>query len=278
MTVRMDAPRRALWPERVAYTNGMLLDSADFEAEQAYHRGRMALLTRYLHGTGTVCGLEVEIDTQDAPMIVVAPGLGIDRVGRMIESPLPLCMRLDAWFADREAENPSALEQSFRTGAGQVPDHVLADVFLGFRECEVAKRPAFQRGDFDALGSVAPLRVRDAVVATLVIRTEDNPDLPRPGIPEVTGNAAARRQSLDEMKRQDGWVEDIWWDGIDGSLSQDREHPADPDLYADIFLARVQIPAIAGAPPDLNPDIDPIADNSGRRMVYSAADLIALAR
>lgn len=278
MTVRLDQPTRMLWPERVAYSNGMLLDTSDFEAEQAYHRGRLALLTRYLHGTGTVAGLEVEIDTVDSPMIVVAPGLGIDRVGRILESPQPLCMRLDHWVEDRRREAPSALAESFRTGAGGAPDHVVADVFLGFRACEIAKRPAFGQGDFDALGAVAPLRLRDAVEATLVIRTEDNSPVPASGIPEVTGSGAARRANLDEMKRLDGWTEDIWWDGVDGGLAPDIEHPLDENLYADIFLARVMIPATAGDPPALNPDIAPSADNTQRRMVYSAADLIALGR
>lgn len=278
MTVRLDAPRRALWPERVAYTNGMLLDSGDFDAEQTYHRGRLALLTRYLHGTGTVAGLEVTIDTEDVPMLVIGPGLAIDRVGRVIESPLPLCMEIGSWYEDRLADPDNALEQSFRAGSGEIPDHVLADVFIGFRECEVAKRPAFQRGDFDALGSVAPLRVRDSAEARLVVRTEVDPPLPNDGVPEVSGSGAARRRNLDEQKRQQGWIEDVWWAGVDGGLEPDVEHPADDTLYADIFLARVMLPATADSPPQLNPDIVPTADNTGRRMVYSAADLVALAR
>lgn len=276
MTVRIDQPRRSLWPERVAYSNGMLLDVADFEVEQAYHRGRLALLTRYLHGTGTVAGLNVEIDTTANPLIVIGPGLGIDRIGRVIENPLPLCLRIDRWFEDRIKEAPSDLTQAFTVGAGGAPDHLVADIFLGFRECEVAKRPAFAQGDFDALGAVAPLRLRDAAEATLVVRTEDNPPLPSQGLARPDGgNATQRRANLDEAKRTGGWVEDIWWNGIDGALEPDQEHP-DETLAAEIFLARVQIPATGGDPPALNPDIAPIADNTGRRMVYSTAELIAL--
>lgn len=275
MTVRVDQPHRMLWPERVAYSNGMLLDEADFQVEQSYHRGRRAMLTRYLHGTGTIAGLNVEIDTVDHPKIVVAPGLGIDRVGRVIESPLPLCLRLDRWYEDRLAENPSALTASFRTGAGETPDHVLADVFLGFRECEVAKRPSFTRGDFDALGAVAPLRLRDAVEATLVIRTGENPPRPDLTMPELNGSAEERRAALDELKRTSGWVEDVWWSGIDGTLAPDNEHTVDTNP-ADIFLARVIIPAAAGDPPAFDPATAPQADNAGRRMIYSIADLVAL--
>lgn len=276
MTVRIDQPRRALWPERVAYSNGMLLDDADFQIEQAYHRGRLALLTRYLHGTGTVAGLNVEIDTTTDPLLVVGPGLAIDRIGRVIESPLPLCLRIDRWFEDRIKDAPSDLTESFSVGVDGAPDHIIADIFLGFRECEVAKRPAFTQGDFDALGAVAPLRLRDAAVATLVVRTEDDPPLPSQGLPPPAGgNTTQRRANLDQAKRTDGWVEDFWWNGIDGSLEPDQEHP-DEKLAADIFLARVQIPAINGNPPTLNTEIAPAADNTGRRMVYSSAELIAL--
>jgi hypothetical protein len=278
MNVRFDNPTRTLFPERVAYSNGMLLDDADFEVEQAYHRGRLALLTRYLHGTGTICGLEVEIDTVEHPMVVIAPGLGVDRVGRVMESPLPLCLRIDRWFEDRTEENPSELEQSFTTGGGGTPDHVVADVFLGFRECEVAKRPSFQHGDFDALGAVAPLRLRDAVQASLVIRTEDSPPLPDSNVRSIPGATfAARLANLNDHKRQNGWVEDLWWDGIDGGISEGPEHPDNrEELFADIFLARVQIPATAGTPPELNTAITPIVASDGRQMVYSTADLIAL--
>lgn len=290
MTVRADDQHRVLWPERIAYANGMLLDEADFQMEQSYHRGRLALLNRYLHGTGTIAGLDVAINTGDPLLVVVAPGLGIDRVGRVIESPLPLCLHLDRWYEDRLAENPSALAQSFRTGSGTTPDHIIADIFIGFRECEIAKRPSFSRGDFDALGAVAPLRLRDAVEATLVVRTDDDsprledldsddsatrPTLPNLALPELTGPAAERRDALDQLKRMEGWVENDWWEGVDGPLARDREHTLDVNP-ADIFLARLIVPATTGDPPAFNPDVTPAADNAGRRMIYTVADLMAL--
>lgn len=278
MTVSNAPPRRALWAERVAYTNGMLLDSADFEVEQSYHRGRLSLLARYLHGTGTVAGLDVEPHEEAPRRLAIRPGLGVDRAGRIIESPLTLCLDIDRWFADRIAADADAVGLAFRTGSGGDPDHILADVFLGFRECPTAKRPAFAGGEFDALGSVAPLRLRDAVEATLVLRTEDDPPLPRPTVtPVAGGNLAARRANLDQRKREEGWLEDIWWDDFDSELRPDIEHPGDA-LVADIFLARVRIPATAGTPPTLNTGSAPVIDNTGRRMVYSTADLVALSR
>lgn len=277
MSVKNAPPRRALWAERVAYTNGMLLDSADFEVEQSYHRGRLSMLARYLHGTGTVAGLNVEPHADTPRRLAIKPGLGVDRAGRIIESPLTLCLDIDRWFADRVIDDSDAVGRAFTTGSGGSPDHIVADVFLGFRECETAKRPAFQGGEFDALGSVAPLRLRDAVEASLVLRTEDDPPLPRP-IALVQGpNFQTRRATLDQRKRQNGWLEDIWWDDFDSELRPDIEHPSDA-LAADIFLARIKIPATAGSPPTLNTGMAPVIDNDGRRMVYSTADLVALSR
>lgn len=278
MSVSNAPPRRALWAERVAYTNGMLLDQADFQVEQSYHRGRLSMLARYLHGTGTVVGLNVEMHAEEPRRIAIQPGLGVDRAGRIIESPLTLCLDIDRWYEDRLEEDPDEAERAFNTGSGGDPDHILADIFLGFRECETSKRPAFEGGEFDALGSVAPLRLRDAVEATLVLRTETDPALPRPSVPDVTGaNFNARRTKLDASKREEGWLEDIWWDDFDSELRADIEHPS-IELAADIFLARIKIPATSGTPPTLNATIAPVIENEGRRMVYSTADLIALSR
>ncbi|MGB0659881.1 MAG: hypothetical protein ACPGNV_06840 [Mangrovicoccus sp.] len=282
MSADTTLPRRNLWAERVAYSNGMLLDQADFEVDQSYHRERISMLARYLHGTGTVAGLEVALDATDARRLVIAPGLGIDRAGRMLQSPLPLCLNLDRWYADQIEDQPSGvLSGAFRVGSNGDPDHILADIFLGFRECETAKRPAFQAGAFDALGALAPLRLRDAVEATLVLRGEASPGLPDRSLAVLTGaTPAERRADLDAQKRSSGWVEDALWDDFDSAIRRGPEHPSD-DLAADIFLARLMLPATQGtgnAPPDLNPALPVAIDNAARAMVYSAADLIALAQ
>ncbi|TVQ32921.1 MAG: hypothetical protein EA356_12820 [Geminicoccaceae bacterium] len=276
MTVRLDPPRRSFWPERVAYASGMLLDDADFRAEQAYHRGRSAMLCRYLFGHGTVAGLNVALDAGPPVRVVVAAGLAIDRVGRLIESPLPLCLDLQAWWDDRTADAASGLAQAFRVGSEGGPDHVLADVFVGFRECEVAKRPAMAADPYDALGAVVPLRLRDAVEATLVLRTEDTPPLPERGLPPLAeATPAERLAALDARKRAAGWVEDDWWGGIDGTLRPDDEHVPRQNP-ADLFLARLTLPAVAGTPPTRHPTLIPTADNAVRRMSYSTAELFAL--
>jgi len=126
-------PKRTLWAERVAYSNGMLLDQEDFATEQEYHRGRLSVLARYLNGTGTVAGLNVELDAADPRKLVITPGLGIDRAGRVIQSPLALCLNVDNWFADHVTEDADAAERAFNAGGGGTPPRFLADIFLGFR-------------------------------------------------------------------------------------------------------------------------------------------------
>lgn len=271
MTVRPDQPRRVTSPERVAFSNGMLLDQADFATEQAYHRGRLALFARYLIGFGTVAGLEVSVTPGPPVQVRINPGLALDRIGRMVESPTPLCLDLDRWLADRTLG-----EVRLRPGSGGGPDTILADVFIGFRECEVAQRPAVAGAAFDALGAVVPLRLRDAVEATLVLRAEDVPPLPDRGPVAPPGaTPAARRLALDTAKRQASWVEEVWWDGIDGPLTPDREH-RDGQNPADLFLARLTLPMRAGPPPTRDPDLTATADNAGRRMAYSAAEVLSL--
>lgn len=282
MSADTTLPRRRLWAERVAYSNGMLLDQADFQTDQTYHRDRASMLARYLHGTGTVAGLDVALDPNNDRRVVIAPGLGLDRAGRMLQSPLPLCLSLDRWYADQVEDQPGGiLADAFRVGGDGTPDHILADIFLGFRECETAKRPAFQAGAFDALGALAPLRLRDAVEATLVLRTEANPGVPDRTVPVLAGaTPEERRTDLDAQKRSGGWIEDALWDDFDSAIRRGPEHPND-DLAADIFLARLMLPATQGdgsAPPDLNPALPVVIDNAARAMVYSAADLIALAQ
>src|SRR5271156_2482746 len=48
-------------PNRVYYSLGRMLGVEDFQADQDYHRGRLARALLQLCGTGTVAGLNVSI-------------------------------------------------------------------------------------------------------------------------------------------------------------------------------------------------------------------------
>ena len=104
----MDAQLR---PDRLHFATGVMLDREDFQAEQLYHRGRLARALALLFGTGTVAGLRVEIEPQpDGDELVrVHPGAAIDRLGRMVEIPRSACMRLGRWLKHLAEEDEDAL-------------------------------------------------------------------------------------------------------------------------------------------------------------------------
>src|ERR1700733_13601966 len=88
-------------PARVSYSTGRMLGVEDFQAEQDYHRGRLARALLQLSGTGTVSGLLVQTDGNADPAkleIQVTAGMAIDRVGRIIEVPRTVCIVLQDWL------------------------------------------------------------------------------------------------------------------------------------------------------------------------------------
>ncbi|HET9531898.1 MAG TPA: hypothetical protein VFQ92_16180, partial [Blastocatellia bacterium] len=68
---------------RPRYFHGMLLDDKDFLAEQGYHAGKRRLLNRMLHGSGVVCGLDLN-GKKGAQWIEVTSGLALDCCGNEI--------------------------------------------------------------------------------------------------------------------------------------------------------------------------------------------------
>jgi len=66
---------------------GQLLDAATLQAEQDYHREKLRLHNRMLHGFGIVSGLGVHVETTSDPnggRIIVDPGYAIDGCGEEI--------------------------------------------------------------------------------------------------------------------------------------------------------------------------------------------------
>src|SRR4051794_10101487 len=86
------------------YHFGMLLGVDDLETEQAYHRGKMWLHNAWLHGTGVVWGLGVELRPERGE-VVVHPGLAVDAHGRELVVASEMCVDLAAWYADRRPED-----------------------------------------------------------------------------------------------------------------------------------------------------------------------------
>jgi hypothetical protein len=192
MTSPKDTLLDAETRDRLRYEIGVLLDATDFSAEQSYHRGRLARALAYLHGFGTVAGLEV---TQ-APAIPleqrelsVGAGLAVDQLGRLVEVPTDACIKLHRWYwqeglALSDFSVFAAANYNVSPGLpGLPPSGIVADLFLRFRACEHGKTPSFAVGPFDATDAVVAARLRDGYELQLVPRTAAYPPPPVPPSP-----------------------------------------------------------------------------------------------
>ena len=277
--------------DRPAYATGMLLDAQDFSDEQTYHRGRLARALAFLAGGGTLAGLVVAHGPQatgQAEEIRVAPGLAVDRLGRLVEIPRPACLRLARWWdATAQPDGGDALAAATHDNLGRfvsarfaasgavLPARaVVADVFIRFAACEVGLTPSFAAGPFDALNAVATSRLRDAWELLL---------LPRPalddaysGLPLPPGAAAVADSGATPAARRDAIQDAVLGSygglgraGGSGGLAPAPEHPAELDRSA-VFLARVLIPVDGASPPARTPQ-PPLVDNFARRFLPPAA-------
>ncbi|MBC8009094.1 MAG: hypothetical protein H7067_03240 [Burkholderiales bacterium] len=228
-------------PTRVAYRNGILLDSSDFQQEQSYHRGQLARALARLHGFGTIAGLKVEHfaagtlrpeDNQPRPEeeLVVQPGIALDRAGRLIEVKSRQCLRLQRWFAHQIAR-PGAVLAPHRGPGNQ--RHFVGDLFLRFIECPQGLRPGFPEPAVDATDALVPSRTHEGFELVLAPRDCD-PANTLPAVPAARFPAAApadRRAALDA----------IYAAYAPGSTDLIREYPPGfPDATA-VFLARVRL-------------------------------------
>jgi len=87
----MQATRRALRaPVRNRYFWGKLLDAEHLELEQRYNNEKRWLLNRHAHGTGVLCGLDVEPASENR--LWIRPGVALDGLGREIVVPESFCI------------------------------------------------------------------------------------------------------------------------------------------------------------------------------------------
>jgi hypothetical protein len=69
---------------RPRYFTGKLLTVQDLSSEQSYFLDKLRAHNRFLHGSGTVCGLEVGPTEPPSTSVVVQPGVALDCCGREI--------------------------------------------------------------------------------------------------------------------------------------------------------------------------------------------------
>lgn len=291
-------------PERVNYATGVLLDAGDFADEQTYLRGRQARALAAVCGHGTLAGLRVSCpltltDAAGTPSpnsaleVHVAPGLALDRLGRLIEVRSAQCIAVSRWLASLAAQPVSDLDRvrlidALRDASAPDTGRVLVlDVFLRFVVCPHGRTPAFAAGPFNATDYVVPSRLADGFEMTLqlanAIRSQPaNPadtstvlavPAPRPealqamqdalaGIADAAERAAATRaHALASVL--DAWPQA---DAIDPTrLPKLREHASDDD-WDRVLLGRVTVP-VGQATPGAFPTLDTprLADPGGER-------------
>ncbi|MBV9931289.1 MAG: hypothetical protein JO013_10130 [Alphaproteobacteria bacterium] len=265
--------------ERVNYATGVLLQAEDFQDEQTYHRGRLAMALRHLVGFGTIAGLRVRAPAEkDAQLeIHVDPGLALDRLGRLIQIDEPYCLRLARWFAAQDtALLRSAIQRKPRTPLDVA---VVADVFLSAADCGRGKTPSFASGPFDALDALVPARLAEQPQLTLVPRAEGGPgDIPSPANFWPAPNAKAEDKLAAVLGAFDTGVAG----GANDGPQPLQEHVEGNDLSA-VLLARVAIPVTlaADAPTGTRPVLDLTkrtrVDNGLRPFIYLPGKWLGLA-
>lgn len=271
--------------DRVHFSNGQLLDAQDFRDEQDYHRSRLARALAYVHGPGTVAGARVTHEPPLAPdedtqhpagrpeRIRVAAGLVIDRLGRLIEIPRSVCLRLDEWY---EQQTPEALHAALTLGGGQ---DIFVDIFVAFHNCGRGRTPSFDDRPGNALDKVSFARVRDGYEVQAVLRDSVLTDPPLDPWEEVAAepDASSRLAKLKDLVL-DGWREssEHW---INDEPPPGREHDATQDPTS-VFLARLALRATPSGDPgerperELGGDGKPVVtgpDNDSRLFVFTTA-------
>jgi hypothetical protein len=252
----------AVRSDRLHYATGEMLGADDFQSEQLYHRRQLAMALRFLYGSGTLAGLKVvvvpgEKDPADPArlsevQLQVKPGLAIDRVGRLVEVPVPVSLRLKRWFLyitdPRQTGDVRAVDRlaAAYDASGRT---VAADVFLSFHPCERGWTPAFASGPFDALDASQPSRIRDAYELQLVLRKVGasptfDPWVAVPGTPTQAQLQEAIFAAWDTLAPPSDEPGDF------------HEVPEELDDPTAIRLARIGVPVISAGAPERVDDLD----------------------
>ena len=278
-------------PERLYLFDGALLTQEHFRAEQLYFRGQLARLALHLHGAGTIAGLDVRYEPASGAgaEVRVAPGIALDRLGRLIELRQESCLTLATWLRQQNDDSATAAEvqAGLRDPAGPLPQHLVADVYLGFHACARTPEPAFATGNADTIDGVQASRILDGGHLELVIRPQGDDREPA-SLAASQLAAPVTAETLRAYKRTGAWAltqpEDTPFRMPAGGTISEHIIAGDRQDGSEILLARLILPVVtaAGQPVlfdetiDLaQPDFAPNQDI--RPYSYSAEELALLA-
>ena len=140
---------------------GMLLGVADFQADQAYHRGKMQLHNAWAHGWGVLWGLDVRIDAGKGE-VAVAPGLALDGRGRELHNDGAMCVNVQRWFEAHR--NDAGFVYTDTAGVIRFDAHVR----IRHHACLSAPVPALADSCSNDSAGIAYSRVFETVLIELV--------------------------------------------------------------------------------------------------------------
>jgi hypothetical protein len=276
-------------PLRVFYSTGRMLGVEDFQADQDYHRSRLARALSQLYGTGTLSGLLVQTDGNADPAkleIQVTPGVAIDRLGRIIEAPRMVCIVIQNWLTQTVQAWQNQLANPV-PGQTALPDpntairggKMMVDVFATFVPCTRGLTPCFAaQDDFDATDAFSANRLLDSFAMQLVLRTDSALPLTPTDPWKSSGAEPAAGSALDAPTAPNlTTLQNLILGSTAGPAAAAVEYPPGFDATS-VFLARIQFNATAGGtgqPPTW--DLTTITiDNHSRLFVYPPSLLARL--
>jgi hypothetical protein len=184
--------------------------------------------------------------------VQVTAGLAIDRVGRMIEVPATVCIRMQPWLSSQSAAD---LNNSIQTNS------IWLDVFATFVPCTQGVTPCFaSQDDYDATDAFSSNRLLDSFSMQLVLRTDASTVSPLP-VPKdpwfppapPTGGIAAALADIQQSILAAGNGPAAYSPfNSGGRVPAEVPSGVDP---SSVFLARISIPVtsvISGQAPSYN--------------------------
>lgn len=157
--------------QRVFYESGMMLGLDAIQDEQDYHRRRLNRHQYWLHGSGTIAGMAVSLshiaakpEVTETIRIIVAPGIGIDALGRDILVNEPYCIILNEWLA---AQNPASL----LNGYDAAKKKLTLKITVRHNECLKSFQPVLARKLNASTDAVQPNRNQDSILLELATYT-----------------------------------------------------------------------------------------------------------
>lgn len=189
--------------------------------------------------------------------IEVTPGLAVDRIGRMIDVPRTVCIRIQPWL-----NNQSLSDLNSFVALG----NIMVDVFATFVPCTQGVTPSFAtQDDYSATDAFSANRLLDSFAMQLVLRTDADPLTPRdPWLPTGPPPGAITAEILTGLKQSILLA--------NSAAALPVEYPPGFDQTS-VFLARILIPVTAGAagePPNYNLNAITI-DNLSRLFLFPAS-------